>query len=94
MIYPAPFIIRQTAYSAGLYKLSPISVSLRFLHNQILRKFIWSVMMQKSDNSLKRNATYNFCGSDQNLEYNAPTVLILRQELKHYTTVVYVALTL
>lgn len=24
--------------------------------------------------------------SDQNLEYNAPTVLILRQKLKHYTT--------
>ena len=36
---------------------------------------------------------YNFCGSDQNLEYNAPTVLILRQELKHYTTGDYVALT-
>ena len=49
--------------------------------------------MQKSDNSLKWNATYNFCGSDQNLEYNAPTALILRQELKHYTTGDYVALT-
>ena len=36
---------------------------------------------------------YNFCGSDQNLEYNAPTVIILHQKLKHYTMGNYVALT-
>ena len=36
---------------------------------------------------------YNFCNPDQDLEYNAPTVLILHLNLKNYTPVDYVALT-
>lgn len=37
---------------------------------------------------------YNFCNPDQGLEYNAPSVLILRLNLKVFTTVGYVVLTL
>ena len=49
-------------------------------------------MIQKSDNSLKRNAT-TFAILIRNLEYNVPTVLILRLNSKDFTTVGYVALT-
>lgn len=37
---------------------------------------------------------YNFCNPNQDLEYNAPTVIILHLNLKIYTPVNYVALTL
>ena len=49
-------------------------------------------MIQKSDNSLKRNAT-TFAILIRNLEYNAPIVLILCLNSKDFTTVSYVALT-
>lgn len=48
-------------------------------------------MIQNSDNSLKLNAT-TFAILIRNLEYNAPTVLILRLNLKDFTTMGYVAL--